>query len=154
MQKNLFIFFLLPFLSINCISVKSQIKNKIQQGIDGYVYLQSGNRMPSPEISLHPQTGISTTIFVYEITNQKDAVRINNSPFYSQINKKIIATVQSDTTGFFSLQLPVGNYSLFLKVNNQFYANLFDVNNNIQPVQVEQNKISHCIIYQNASAVY
>lgn len=127
---------------------------KIKQGIDGYVYQVSGNQMPSPNAPPSKPHPLATTVFIYEITNLKDVARVGYSPFYQSIRSKLVATTPSDSTGHFTISLPVGAYSVFTKKDNLFYANIFDTENNIQPVSVEENKITKINIRVDAGATY
>jgi len=125
-----------------------------KQGISGFVYRISGNQMPSRNRPAAQPPGIQTTLFIYEVTNIKDVTRKETSSFYYSINKKLIVTVHSDSTGHFLVQLPIGLYSVFTKVNRLFYANTFDEKNNIAPVKVEKGKISVIKIKMDAGAIY
>ncbi len=155
MSKNIFIIFFAILTIIACSSAKTQnTAVKTVQGIDGYVFKISGNQMPMPGMAAPKPAGIATTVFVYEMTNLREVVRINNSPSYSAIHKKLITTIQSDSTGHFSVQLPVGTYSLFTKTGSLYYANLFDSENNIAPVKVEEGKITSTVIKLDAGATY
>ena len=140
---------------VACRSAKNQnISTQIQQGVDGYVYKISGNMMPMPGANPVKPGGISTTVFIYELTNIKYVLRIGTSATYSSVNKKFITSVQSDSTGHFTVQLPVGSYSLFTKIGNLFYANLFDAENNITPVKVIEGKVTRVVIKFDAGATY
>ncbi|OIR06942.1 hypothetical protein GALL_108480 [mine drainage metagenome] len=110
--------------------------------------------MPMPGVTPPKPSPLSTVIYIYEATNIKDVVRNGTSAFYLSVNKKLISTVQSDSTGHFIIELPAGDYSLFTKVNNLFYANNFDVNNNIALIKVEEGKIASAVIKVDAGAVY
>jgi len=155
MQKFLFYSlctsFAIFFLTTGKIIAQS---SNLKQGISGFVYRISGNQMPSPNRPAAKPNGIKTTLFIYEVTNIKDVARKEMSPFYYSINKKLIATIHSDSTGHFNIQLPIGLYSVFTKVNRLFYANTFDEKNNIAPVKVEKEKISAINIKVDAGAVY
>ena len=155
MSKNIFIIFFVILTILSCTSLKKQnTAIKTEQGIDGYVYKTSGNLMPMPGRAMPEPSGISTTIFIYEITNIKDVVRMDNSPWYTAIHKRLIATTQSDSTGHFNLQLPSGDYSLFTKKGQLFYANLFDQENNIAVAKVEEGKLTKTVIKIDAGATY
>ena len=110
--------------------------------------------MPSPNRTPSKLNGIKTTLFIFEVTNIKDVARKETSSFYYSINKKLISTIHSDSVGHFYIQLPIGVYSVFTKVNRLFYANTFDEKNNIAPVKVEKGKISVITIKMDAGAVY
>jgi hypothetical protein len=155
MQKFLFytlcfFFTILFFIPGKIIAQSSNLK----QGISGFVYRISGNQMPSPNRPPAKPYGLQTTLFIYEVTNIKDVIRKGSSSFYYSINKKLISTLHSDSTGHFLIKLPVGVYSVFTKVNHLYYANSFDEINNIAPVKVEKGKISEIIIKIDAGAFY
>jgi hypothetical protein len=153
-QINYFLLLLLGIL-IACSSTRKNHKvAAIKQGVEGYIQRVSGNRMPAPNAPAASPVGISATVYVYELTNVKDVVRIDVSPTYTTINKKLIATTQSDSTGRFAIALPVGRYSLFVKENGFFYSNLFDVDNNIAPFTVEENKRTKMNLVISSSATF
>jgi hypothetical protein len=79
---------------------------------------------------------------VYEPTNINQVSRIGTSPVYTAISTKQVASVETDSTGAFTVDLPPGSYSLFVKQGKQFYSNLFDVNNNIAVFTVEEGKLT------------
>lgn len=155
MSKILLIIFYSLLTFTSCSSANNQKSPKtIQQGIDGYVYKISGNLMPMPGVTPPKPSPFSTIVYIYEATNIKDVIRNGTSAFYLSVNKKLITTIQSDSTGHFTIELPAGSYSLFTKVNNLFYANSFDVNNNIALIKVEEGKITSAVIKVDAGAVY
>lgn len=110
--------------------------------------------MPSPNISPQKPKPFSTTVYIYETTNLKDVERIYTSSFYKTIKTKLITTVQSDSLGYFSAKLQQGKYSLFIKLNEVFYANLFDSENNIAPFSVETNKSTKITIKIDTNTTY
>jgi hypothetical protein len=112
------------------------------QGIEGHVYRISGNQMPSPDIKPTPPKGIKTTLYIFNLTNLNQTIRQDQSSFYSSIKTKLVKKVETDTNGYFKVKLPAGQYSLFVKKDTMFYANWFDGNNNIAPVQVLPQKLS------------
>lgn len=138
--------------ALGCASAKPS--GKIKQGIDGYIQEVKGNRMPSPDIKPAPPKGISTTVYIYELTNINQTERIGTSPFYKALHTKLVQTVTSDSTGHFSVSLPVGQYSLFTKVEGKYYANNFDAQNNIAPVQVNKKKLTKVNFLISAAAVF
>jgi hypothetical protein len=141
--KILFYLSIALLMTVSCSS--AQIKKTIPsvtQGIAGYVYFLSGNQMPSPGKKSQPPKGIKTTVYVCQLTNIGQVIRQGQSAFYSSIKTKIIKETQSDSTGYFGVQLEPGMYSLFTKTSGVFYANIFDANNNIAPAKVTANKIT------------
>ena len=126
----------------------------VQEGIAGYIYEETGNRMPMPGVEPKKPKGLSTTIYVYELTNLKQVSRVDITPFYTAILTRPIATAHSDSTGAFILRLAPGRYSLFVKLDGRFYANDFDAHNNIAPVRVQKGRLSTVSFTVNPTAVY
>jgi hypothetical protein len=126
----------------------------IEQGIEGYVYYVSGNQMPSPTKKSRPPKGIKTILYIYQLTNINQVTRQGQSAFYSSVKTRLIKKTESDTTGFFSVQLDPGRYSLFTKTGAFFYANLFDKDNNIEPVEVLSRKITRTEVRIDHDATY
>ena len=136
-----------------CTSQKSGQAN-ITQGVSGIVAEAIGNQMPSPDEKPTGPVPIKTTIYVYELTNKSQVAAIGPQPFYTAINTKFIDSTVSNNEGHFAIALVPGNYSVFTKVDGKFYANLFDGQNNIQPVRVEANKVTELNITISAKAFY
>ncbi|MDR3716331.1 MAG: hypothetical protein P4L51_26295 [Puia sp.] len=106
------------------------------QGLEGTVYLVSGNQMPSPDRRPATRRGVRATVCIYELTNISQATRPGLMAYYSAIATRQIAQVEADSTGHFSIALPPGHYSLFVKRGAGYYANGSDTHNNIAPVIV------------------
>lgn len=126
----------------------------ITQGITGYITEAIGNQMPMKGEPLPTARGILTTVLVYEPTNISQVSRIGTSPIYTAINTKQVASVKTDSTGAFTIELPPGSYSLFVKQGKQFYSNLFDVNNNIALFTVEEGKLTRADLKVSSRASY
>jgi hypothetical protein len=154
---NKILFYALGALLIVIFCSSSKIKdskNKISQGIDGYIYFVAGNQMPSPGKKLPSPKGIKTTLYIYRLTNINQVIRQGQSVFYSAVNTKLITKIESDTTGYFKVQLEPGGYSLFTKKGTLFYASIFDKDNNISPVQVLAGKITKAEVRIDYDATY
>jgi hypothetical protein len=146
------IFFMSAIISqINAYMAKPTCKN---QGIEGYVYRISGNHMPSPNIKTSSPKGIKTTVYIYERTNLNQVDRQGQSAFYLSIKTKLVKKAESDTSGYIKVQLPPGQYSLFTKKDTLFYANWFDKDNNIAPVEVVSKKLTKVEIRMDYDATY
>jgi len=98
--------------------------------------------------------GILTTVLIYEPTNIRQVSRSGSSPLYTAISTKLVASVDTDSTGAFAISLPPGAYSVFIKQGKQFYANLFDTNNNIALFTVEEGKITEARLIVSLRANY
>jgi len=144
---------LLTIMSCSTAQTKKSVSN-INQGIEGYIYLVSGNQMPSPDRRPSPPKGIKSTLYIYPLTNINQVTQRQQSPFYSAIKTKIIKKTESDSTGFFKVQLEPGKYSVFTKKGALFYANIFDNYNNIAPVEVFAGKLTKVEIKIDFNATY
>jgi hypothetical protein len=137
-----------------CLPGKAAQSPEPKQGILGFVYLESGNRMPMKGAEQQGAKGLSTTIYIYEATRLEQVSRVGESPFYTSIRTRLVTTVQSDSTGSFRVGLAPGAYSLFTKQGDRFYANAYDAAGNIALVKVEKGKFSQAKITVNSSASY
>jgi len=126
------------------------------QGIEGMVRVVSGNQMPAPGRKRGPLKGVRSTVYVFELTNINQVVRQGQSPYYQSIQTRLVATVDTDSTGHFVVCLPACHYSLFTKKNGMYYASRRDVDNNIAPVEVTTGKMTRadCRIEGDRPPVY
>lgn len=112
----------------------------IDQGLWGDVWFWKGDFMP---VNFGTICQVRRTIYIYELTDINDVVKAEPySPFYSTINSHLVATTESDVTGFFQIKLDPGSYSLFVMEDTLYYSNLFDGHGAIFPVHVESGKVS------------
>ncbi len=154
MKQILFILFAFSTLILSCSSLKKVKSTSIQQGITGYITETKGNQMPSPDLPTSSPKGIQTTVFVYEPTNITQVIREGNTPLYTSISTKMVASIETDSTGAFMLALPVGSYSIFVKQGKGFYANLFDTKNNIALFEVEADKLTTVKLTVSSKAAF
>ncbi|MBY0349287.1 MAG: carboxypeptidase-like regulatory domain-containing protein [Hydrotalea flava] len=155
MYKNLFLLIGITMLLMGCLFEKKTTSNKkIKQGITGYVFRVAGNQMPAPNAPAPQPQPLSTTIYIYELTNIKDVKRITESAMYTAIRTRLVDSTLSDSKGAFAVSLPAGSYSLFAKVDGHFYANSYDEKNNIQSVYVQPDSVATITIQISNNAVY
>lgn len=144
----------LAFLMLTVLSSYTCIFGR-KEGIKGMVYLVKGNQMPSPDRPPAAPQPLQTTLYIYELTNINQVTRSEaNAPFYTAISTKLIKQVNSDKKGAFKVKLPPGQYSIFIKKDDRFYANLFDEKNNIAPVTVSKGKYTEVEVRADYDAVY
>ena len=154
MKQILFFLFSISLTSIACSSAKKANSSVVTQGISGIVTQSTGNQMPMKDAPQSVPRGIAATVLVYEPTNISQVSRIGTSPVYTAINTNLVASVVTDSTGAFTVALPAGSYSLFIQLGKQFYANLFDTNNNIALFTVEEGKLTTARLSVNNKASY
>ena len=125
-----------------------------KQGIRGTVTLSSGNQMPSPDVPPATPKAFETTLYLFEKTNLQQVERQKSSSFYTAIYTRLIKEIRTDAKGRFKIRLEPGEYSIFTKKGDLYYANTFDEYNTIAPVKVVAGKFSEIIIKVDHQAVY
>lgn len=126
----------------------------IRQGISGTVLEKRGNQMPMKGAPPSSGKPVVTTVYIYEPTNLSQVQRTGTSPLYTAIRTKLVASVNTDNTGTFHIALPAGSYSLFIKQEDHYYANLFDAANYIALFTVEKEKITLANLVISSGASY
>ena len=154
MFKILFGLSIIILIITACSSTKHFKNAMIKQGISGFIYEFKGNQMPMKGEEVAKPKGIITEIFIYGATNVSQVERVGTSAFYNEITTKLITSVISDSTGKFSVALPVGNYSIFIKIGKQFFANRFNEQNYINLYAVKEDEITEATINVNYAAFY
>lgn len=142
MKHILFFVFAGCLVILGCSSAKKVSSSVIPQGITGRITELTGNRMPMKDAEPDLPKPLLTTVFIYEPTHISQVTRTGTEPVYTAIATRLVASVDTDSTGHFTVSLPVGSYSLFVKQGNHFYANLFDNNNRIALFTVEEGKLT------------
>jgi hypothetical protein len=137
-----------------CTAKTNNLLNSMPQGIKGFVTELVGDQMPGPGKEKNPGKPLSTTIYVYEATSLKQVERKTDESFYTAIHSRFVKSFDSDKQGLFAADLPPGKYSLFTKVDGKYFASVFDGEGIIQPVEVEEGRISVVNIVVNAKATY
>ena len=150
---RLFLFTMLCCSLSFCASVKDG-QASIKQGIFGRVLWQQGNFMPSPD---RPQQKGSVPavriVYIYKLTKLSETV--GESPLFSKINTQLVAKVNTNKEGYFQCKLTPGKYSIFtLEEDGKFFANLFDGDGNVAPVEVKVGEITKYDINVNYKAAF
>jgi hypothetical protein len=150
------LFFVLTFsaAALACSSSKKARSSEITQGITGQITEATGNQMPMKDAPPRQPKGILTDVLVYEPTNLRQVARVGTSPVYTAIRTKLVASTTTDSSGHYTVALPVGSYSVFLKQGSGYYANLYDGNNNIAVFTVDSNKLTKANLTISLKASY
>ncbi|MEL6558134.1 MAG: carboxypeptidase regulatory-like domain-containing protein [Bacteroidota bacterium] len=140
---------IVPLFLTNCKTVKDE---KIEQGVVGTVLWFEGNLMPSPGVPAPEGKPIERTVLICELTNTSQVK--GDAPIYENIPDQIIKEIKSDKSGVFKTELPVGEYSVFVKEDSGYFANSFDAKNNICVLKIEKDKITEMKIDVNYKASF
>ena len=154
MKTFLFLLFTACAAILGCSSGKSLNSTVVSQGFIGQITAVNGNQMPMKGVERPVAKGIQATVLVYEPTHISQVTRSGTSPVYTAIGTKLVASVVTDSTGAFTLSLPPGSYSVFIKQGKQFFANLFDSQNNIALFAVEAGKLTPVNLSVSSSASF
>jgi hypothetical protein len=152
MQKSLFS--LSTLVAIVLLGFLPAASEGCGTGIQGHVYLVSGNQMPSPDEPPPAPKGMQTTLYIHELTNIKQVTRQGQSAFYIAVSTPLVAEVATSDKGYFKTKLKPGWYSLFVKKDGVYYSSIFDDKNNIHPVEVKEGKMTEVTFHANYNAVY
>lgn len=131
---------------------KSSQTQTLNQGIKGQVLWLEGNFMPGPGQDKKGEP-VVREIYIYSVINKAEMKEKGNQ-LYEMPNQKPIAITESDENGIFEVVLPAGKYSVFTKEAGGLFANLFDGQMNLNPVDVEKGKFTEVDIKINYKAVY
>ncbi len=127
--------------------------------ISGKVVWLEGNLMPSIDDDNYAQRAagvpVQRMLYIYEATKPDQAMRLEgDASFYTTIHKRLVKKVRTDKGGTFEVRLPPGKYSIFVMENEAFFANVFDGEGHINPVQVEPGEETTVFIKINYKAFY
>ena len=128
-----------------------------KQGLFGKVLWVAGNQMPMiiEEGQQDDRKGprpIEREIVVFEQTRTSDTEMENG--FYKNIKTKEVARFKTDKNGQFFINLKPGIYSLFTVEEDGLWANTFDGENRINPIEIKEDEISQITITINYDAAY
>ncbi len=119
----------------------------------GKVIEITGNHMPSSseKPNSNPK-GVTKEIYVYELTNQKQAVK--EGVFYKQISTTFIAKKKTKPNGTFKIKLKPGRYSIFVQEKEGLFANALDGEGNINTATIQSKKITELNLTVDYQAAY
>lgn len=140
------------FLSISIIFFSVAYAHAQKQGLCGKVVWVSGNQMPGPGLKSSAAKGIVREVYIYEATNTAQTTGENG--FYKTVQTKLIKKLKTKKDGRFSVSLPVGTYSVFVKEPNGLWANSFDGEGRINPVIINAKSCTSLTITVNYEAAY
>lgn len=146
-MKLLMLFSVLLLASINrC--------EEVEQGLAGQVLWLEGNLMPTIGEESRDRKGepVQREIHIYELTSMDEATA--EGTFFSNIQTDLVKKVETNEEGEFITELPVGRYSVFVQEEQGLFANTFDGQGHINPVEVNEGEITPITIKVNYKAAY
>lgn len=97
----------------------------ISEGVWGEVLWLEGNHQPGSDGGTTEP--VSREVHVHEPAMQSDVVAATDRPdaygVYSEVNTPLVASVTSDTEGFYEASLEPGTYSVFVEDEGDWYCN-------------------------------
>ena len=139
--------------TIACTMQKTNLVKPIEQGIEGHIYLVTGNQMPmkGKPVQRHGK-GIVREVWIYKATTMQQAE--GQTPLFTKISTSLAAKVKSDSTGHYQAALPAGLYSVFVKERNQFFASETEGEGILNPAEVVAGKVTSRNVTVNIGAAY
>lgn len=131
---------------------------RITEGLAGTVIFTEGNCMPQPVDDEEMESSclrypVSRVVQIREYTHRSKTEH-QGGGFHTNVQTKLIAKVQTDAAGFFEVDLPPGNYSLFIKEQGSLYANLWNSEGFIQAATVTEGDAVFVTLDITHSAYY
>jgi hypothetical protein len=126
----------------------------VRQGILIKVIWKEGNFMPSPDQRDVPKgQPVVREMYVHSLTTQMATTQIE-IPFYESIGTALQAKASSNAQGCVAFALPEGKYSIFSKEPKGFWANMFDGQGHIFPVEVKKDALTEVEFVIDYEAAY
>jgi hypothetical protein len=124
------------------------------QGIHGYVFEWKGNQMPAPNRPRQKPKGISATIYIFPVVNLSQVEPDLKASFYKSVHAKLVQVVTCDSTGYFEAALDTGQYSLFVRIGDLYYAAQTDQYNHLAPATVKPSGQTYVELVVHYKATY
>ncbi|HEY0135831.1 MAG TPA: hypothetical protein VGB85_17220 [Nannocystis sp.] len=127
---------------------------KITEGIAGVICFWEGNFMstlePDERGTVKP---VPRTIEIHAPTRSADGVGGDGATFWGSVSTPLIATANSGDDGWFEVAVPPGTYSLLVRESGRLYANSFNGEGIIAPIEVTAGKVARTQFDINYRAV-
>ena len=139
---------LLAVMALSCQTAQQDAK----QGIKGQITWFEGNLMPGPGRDVSTGTPIERTVLIYPLTNLTQVK--GSAPLFESVAHEPLERIQSNAEGTFTANLAPGFYSIFTMEDEGLFANFFDGNQNIHPVEVKKGIFTQVEIQVNYKSAY
>lgn len=132
---------------------KDDTSKPITQGISGTVQLRTGNCMPRTFVENPPEdpnpcryTPVARAIYVRQATKGISAFQNNSLPDLGALVKK----AKSDKQGQYQIELPPGNYSVFVEDEGKEHCGTTNREGIACGVMVDNGIITYDLVINNA----
>jgi hypothetical protein len=112
----------------------------IMQGLYGCCTKRTGNCASFVDTNDCKLFAVKRAIFIYEATTEKQANA--SGRWCDPTKRKLIAQTESDENGCYQIQLPVGEYSIFVFEDGKYYFLSTGNNFIINGATVDSNKVA------------
>jgi hypothetical protein len=123
------------------------------QGIQGKVTRLAGNQMPGVGQSNPPAQAVKTVVWVF-----RGKIPASDSPRWSirmaNNHPQKLGTITTNDQGEFSVELPVGEYTVFAESGSDLYLNHFSGDGNFGTVKVTANVIAKVRLENTENAAF
>jgi hypothetical protein len=152
MKFSAIILYSAVLLSFSSCTLNKNTPATVSQGISGHVTYSEGNMMPGPGMT-NSGKGVQRTIMIYSLASVAEAK--GEAPLYQSVGTQLIATVKSDTAGYYKCSLKPGRYSVFTEEEGKkLFSGLSNDKAELSPVEVLPGKVAVYDIMVNYKAVY
>jgi hypothetical protein len=116
--------------------------------IEGRVIKLTGDFMPGPEATQGKRTPLAVPVHVFRGKLQPFAEPNAEHP-------QLVAIVQSDAAGTFSVTLPAaGTYTMIAVIDGKMYLNTYDGEMNWSSIEVKADAVATWIIEDSSAATF
>ncbi|WP_139298317.1 carboxypeptidase regulatory-like domain-containing protein [Pedobacter hartonius] len=134
-------------------TVRNTQQTGLKEGISGQVTFAEGNMMPGPGQTGMKARGVQRKVYIYKVAAAADAE--GQAPLFKAVRTKLVATVSTDTAGYYSCKLKPGRYSVLTgEENGQLFSSLSNDKGEISPAEVLPNEVLLYNILLNYKAAY
>lgn len=141
----------MPFYG--CISLSSQNKLTLLQGVQGQVFEQKGNAMPMKGQKISKGAYFHTMVYIFEPTSSLEVEGLKGQ-ICTKVNTVLVDSTMTDTEGKYKIALKPGKYSLMVKFEEGFFVPYFSGANELSIIEVLPKTFSELDIIVNVKASY
>ena len=138
-MRNILIASVLILFACKSPHMKSQ---QLEQGVRGQVRWFQGNMMPSIGGDTPNGKAVEREIYFCQPLKLSELQRDESNTLFLGVAELAIKHTTSDAEGNYKIELAPGEYSVFTKEENGFYANQFNGEGYVNIVKVEKDEIT------------